>query len=92
MTPFEFQHTALERRVAWLEEALRRLTERFTQLEVHLLQHIETLHRQSHEQEEKNKEFIEKARGTIERGRQKVKDTEQLIGYTQKQMRSSQEG
>jgi chromosome segregation ATPase len=87
----EEQHTSLERRVAWIEAALYRLTERFTQLEDHLLQHIETLHRQNHEREEKNKEYLEKARETVARSKQRVKDTKHLIGYAQEQMKNSQD-
>jgi len=80
------QHTSLERRMALIEEHLRRLDERFTHLEQHLLQHVETLHHATRIQEEKNKEHIDHARQTVASSKQKIKDTGKLIERAQGQM------
>jgi chromosome segregation ATPase len=87
----EEQHTSLERRITHIEAYLRRLDERFAQLEQHLLEHVETMHHQIREQETKNQEHIERARATIESGRQRMQDTEELIERVHGQMRKFQE-
>ena len=81
------QHTSFERRMALIEEHLRRLDERFTHLEQHLLQHVETLHHVTRIQEEKNKEHIDHARQTVVLSKQKINDTGKLIERAQGQMR-----
>jgi len=86
----ERQHTALEQRIARIEAHLQRLDERFTQLEEHLLQPVETLHRETHAQEEKNKAHIAQARHTAEVSKQKIVDTQQLLERAQGKARRFQ--
>jgi hypothetical protein len=85
------QHTSFERRMALIGEHLRRLDERFTHLEQHLLQHGDTLHQASRIQEDKNKEHSDHARHTVESSKQKIKETGKLIERAQGRMRKCED-
>ena len=76
-------HTSLEGRVTRIEAHLSQLAQRWTLLEEHLLRHVNKLHQETRAQEAKNTEHIVRVHQIVENGKQKVKDTQQLIERAQ---------
>jgi hypothetical protein len=76
-------HTSLEGRVTRIEAHLSQLAQRLARLEEHLLRHVEKLHQETRAQEAKNTEHIVRVHQIVENGKQKVKDTQQLIERAQ---------
>ena len=76
-------HTSLEGRVTRIEAHLSQLAQRLALLEAHLLRHVDKLHQESRVQEAKNTEHIVRVQQIVENGKQKVKDTQQLIARAQ---------
>src|SRR5215813_8924955 len=76
-------HTSLEGRVTRIEAYLSQLAQRLALLEAHLLRHVDKLHQETRAQEAKNTEHIGRVHKIVEHGKQKVKDTQQLIERAQ---------